>query len=160
MYLSLGVLTFGRDHLFLFVRYSYLQVSLPLFNTFLILLRIIPSLPSSPPCAVITPPNPNPLSRSSPALTISRLLVMVIENNQEFAKTLARQRCRHSISQLNHHFPIGNTAPTSILKMKCQKCRQPVKLHGSLEDMSPAAFNLLVGLPSSFSPRRRQELMF
>jgi hypothetical protein len=35
---------FGRDLLFLFVHYSYLQVSLPLFNTFLILLLIIPSL--------------------------------------------------------------------------------------------------------------------
>jgi beclin 1 len=29
--------------------------------------------------------------------------------------------------------------------MKCQKCRQTIKLHGSLEDMSPAAFNLLIG---------------
>lgn len=29
--------------------------------------------------------------------------------------------------------------------MKCQKCRQPIKLHGSLEDLSPAAFNLLIG---------------
>lgn len=29
--------------------------------------------------------------------------------------------------------------------MKCQKCRQTLKLHGSLEDMSPAAFNLLLG---------------
>jgi hypothetical protein len=37
-------LTCERNLLFLFVRYSYLQVSLPLFNTFLILLRIIPSL--------------------------------------------------------------------------------------------------------------------
>jgi hypothetical protein len=35
---------FGRDLLSLSFHYSYLQVSLPLFNTFLILLHIIPSL--------------------------------------------------------------------------------------------------------------------
>ncbi|KAI5846890.1 autophagy protein Apg6-domain-containing protein [Tricharina praecox] len=29
--------------------------------------------------------------------------------------------------------------------MKCQRCRQAIKLHGSLDDMSPAAFNLLIG---------------
>jgi hypothetical protein len=38
------VVNFGGDLLFLFVHSSYLQVSLPLFNTFLILLHIIPSL--------------------------------------------------------------------------------------------------------------------
>ncbi|KAA8894740.1 autophagy protein Apg6-domain-containing protein [Sphaerosporella brunnea] len=32
--------------------------------------------------------------------------------------------------------------------MKCQKCRQTMKLHGSLDDISPAAFNLLTGASS------------
>ncbi|KAF8245967.1 APG6-domain-containing protein [Wilcoxina mikolae CBS 423.85] len=36
--------------------------------------------------------------------------------------------------------------------MKCQKCRQTIKLHGSLEDMSPAAFNLLIGASSQPPP--------
>jgi len=29
--------------------------------------------------------------------------------------------------------------------MYCQKCRSPLKLDGSLEDLNPAAFDLLVG---------------
>jgi beclin 1 len=29
--------------------------------------------------------------------------------------------------------------------MYCQKCRTPLKLDGSLEDLNPAAFKLLVG---------------
>jgi hypothetical protein len=42
------IVSFGRDLLFLFVIYLYLQVSLPLFNPFLIILCIIPStMPSS-----------------------------------------------------------------------------------------------------------------
>lgn len=28
--------------------------------------------------------------------------------------------------------------------MNCQKCRQPLKLDGSLEDLNPAAYDLLV----------------
>jgi hypothetical protein len=67
---------FGRDLLFLFVRYSYLQVSLPLFNTFLIL-HIIPSL------CVITPPNPNPLSRRS-ALISTTSAITDIKNTGRF----------------------------------------------------------------------------
>ncbi|KAI5815475.1 autophagy protein Apg6-domain-containing protein [Pyronema omphalodes] len=31
--------------------------------------------------------------------------------------------------------------------MKCQKCRSTIKLHGSLEDTSPASFQLLLGAP-------------
>jgi beclin len=43
--------------------------------------------------------------------------------------------------------------------MYCQKCRTPLKLDGSLEDLNPAAFDLLVGstgksLPDSSSPTR------
>lgn len=30
--------------------------------------------------------------------------------------------------------------------MYCQKCRTPVKLDGSLEDLNPAAFKLLTGM--------------
>ncbi len=42
--------------------------------------------------------------------------------------------------------------------MYCQKCRTPLKLDGSLEDLNPAAFDLLVGstgksLPDSSFPR-------
>jgi beclin 1 len=29
--------------------------------------------------------------------------------------------------------------------MFCQKCRTPLKLDGSLEDLNPAAYDLLVG---------------
>lgn len=29
--------------------------------------------------------------------------------------------------------------------MYCQKCRTPLKLDGSLEDLNPAAYDLLVG---------------
>lgn len=29
--------------------------------------------------------------------------------------------------------------------MYCQKCRTPIKLDGSLEDLNPAAFKLLTG---------------
>ncbi|KAG0137624.1 autophagy protein Apg6-domain-containing protein [Tuber indicum] len=36
--------------------------------------------------------------------------------------------------------------------MKCQKCRQTIRLHGSLEDLSPAAFNLLVGSSANERP--------
>ncbi|KOS18863.1 Vacuolar protein sorting-associated protein atg6 [Escovopsis weberi] len=36
--------------------------------------------------------------------------------------------------------------------MNCQKCRQPLKLDGSLEDLNPAAFDLLVS-SSSASPQ-------
>lgn len=35
--------------------------------------------------------------------------------------------------------------------MKCQKCRQPIKLHSSLEDLPPAAFNLLTKPAASAS---------
>lgn len=33
--------------------------------------------------------------------------------------------------------------------MLCQKCRQPLKLDGSLEDLNPAAYDLLVCMFSS-----------
>ncbi|KAI5798911.1 autophagy protein Apg6-domain-containing protein [Geopyxis carbonaria] len=33
--------------------------------------------------------------------------------------------------------------------MKCQKCRQAIKLHSSLEDTNPAALNLLIGASST-----------
>ncbi|RPB14423.1 APG6-domain-containing protein [Morchella conica CCBAS932] len=36
--------------------------------------------------------------------------------------------------------------------MKCQKCRQPIRLHSSLEDLSPAAFNLLTGKRGGIPP--------
>lgn len=42
-------------------------------------------------------------------------------------------------------FPSPSPSLSSPSTMKCQKCRSPIKLHGSLEDLSPAAFNLLVG---------------
>ena len=43
--------------------------------------------------------------------------------------------------------------------MYCQKCRKPLKLHTSLEDLNPAAFDLLVGstgksLPDASTPDR------
>jgi hypothetical protein len=37
-------------------------------------------------------------------------------------------------------------------KMYCQKCRTPLKLDSSLEDLNPAAFDLLVGLFTPLSP--------
>jgi hypothetical protein len=30
--------------------------------------------------------------------------------------------------------------------MQCQKCRNPLRLDASLEDLNPAAFKLLVGM--------------
>ena len=36
------------------------------------------------------------------------------------------------------------------LKMYCQKCRTPLKLDSSLEDLNPAAFDLLVGMQFYF----------
>jgi len=37
--------------------------------------------------------------------------------------------------------------------MYCQKCRTPLKLDSSLEDLNPAAFDLLVGQYLSFHPK-------
>ena len=34
--------------------------------------------------------------------------------------------------------------------MYCQKCRTPLRLDGSLEDLNPAAFDLLVGIQALF----------
>jgi len=33
--------------------------------------------------------------------------------------------------------------------MNCQKCRTPLKIDSSLEDLNPAAFDLLIGLQIS-----------
>ncbi|KAL2201802.1 APG6-domain-containing protein [Sarocladium strictum] len=38
------------------------------------------------------------------------------------------------------------------MAMLCQKCRQPLKLDGSLEDLNPAAYDLLVGSSTPKSP--------
>lgn len=35
---------------------------------------------------------------------------------------------------------------STFADMYCQKCRTPVKLDGSLEDLNPAAFKLLTGM--------------
>ncbi|KAL7268239.1 Vacuolar protein sorting-associated protein atg6 [Rhizina undulata] len=42
--------------------------------------------------------------------------------------------------------------------MKCQKCRQPVKLHGSLEELSSAAVNLLIGSSANSSQLLAEQL--
>ena len=39
------------------------------------------------------------------------------------------------------HRVVGNISTT----MNCQKCRTPLKLDNSLQDLNPAAFDLLVG---------------
>ncbi|KAH6990847.1 autophagy protein Apg6-domain-containing protein [Ilyonectria sp. MPI-CAGE-AT-0026] len=38
--------------------------------------------------------------------------------------------------------------------MTCQKCRQPLKLDGSLEDLNPAAYDLLVSSSSPLTPKK------
>jgi hypothetical protein len=37
--------------------------------------------------------------------------------------------------------------------MTCQNCKSPLKLDSSLEDLNPAAFDLLIGLLSYLLPR-------
>ena len=39
--------------------------------------------------------------------------------------------------------------------MNCQKCRTPLKLDSSLQELNPAAFDLLVGLSIPLDPRIR-----
>ena len=36
--------------------------------------------------------------------------------------------------------------------MNCQRCRTPLKLDGSLDDLNPAAYDLLVGESHSPAP--------
>lgn len=48
-------------------------------------------------------------------------------------------------------FPTSVVAFTyhDTMTMYCQKCRAPLKLDNSLEDLNPAAFDLLVGMLTS-----------
>ena len=43
---------------------------------------------------------------------------------------------------------LGGETPTKHTSriMNCQKCRTPLKLDSSLQDLNPAAFDLLIGL--------------
>lgn len=70
--------------------------------------------------------------------------------------------------ELQAHHKASSRAPASLsprkafdaewteaevdITMYCQKCRTPLKLDGSLEDLNPAAYDLLVGEDLVHSP--------
>ncbi len=55
-------------------------------------------------------------------------------------------------ADLDNNKSLTSKAFMNNSNMYCQKCRTPLKLDSSLEDLNPAAFDLLVGMPGLLFP--------